>query len=225
MPKWLRDFWNWMDADLKESFKEDDSTSHLVMIDAEDKARETLREDKMETEYKPQHETAIDLINAVKSETEKAGAGNDVGLAIKTTSEEPMNILELKRSYLDNGTFGKLSHRGIPIMHTVERPWLSNQRSISCIPAGVYKLKRYTSTNYPSAFYLENTDLGVSLRGKTQRTAILIHVANFVKDVEGCIGPGMELHPTTWGVSQSRVAMGELNKLIKEGEEWELVIT
>ena len=201
MPKWLRDFWNWMDADIKEAFNEEE--------------KEMVGND-----YMPANDTAVGLINAVKNEV-----SNDVGLAIKTTSEEPMNILELKRAYLDIGVFGKLSHRGIPIMHTVERPWLSNQRSISCIPAGVYRLKRYTSKNYPSAFYLENEDLGVSLQGNTQRTAILIHVGNFVKDVQGCIAPGLELHPTTWGVSQSRLAMTELNKLIKEGEEWELVIT
>lgn len=206
MPQWLRDFWNWMDADLKEVFNKEE--------------KEMVGND-----YMPQYETTIDLINAVKSEATIEGAVSLTGIDLKLSTGEPMNILELKRAYLDNGAFGKLSHKGIPIMHTVERPWLSNQRSISCVPAGVYKLKRYTSTNYPSAFYLENEDLGVSLRGNTQRTAILIHVGNFVKDVQGCIAPGMELHPTTWGVSQSRVAMGELNKLIKEGEEWELVIT
>lgn len=143
----------------------------------------------------------------------------------KKTREETMKILELKRNYLDNGTFGKITHKGEFICHTVEKPWLSNQPSISCIPPGDYRLKHYSSTKHPSSFSLENENLGVSLYGDTIRTAILIHIANFEHELLGCIAPGLELHPNTWGVAKSKLAMGELKKLITTAEDWILRIT
>ena len=44
------------------------------------------------------------------------------------------------------------------------------------------------------------------LSGTKKRYAL---TANFPKNVKGCIGLGTEYHPNTWGVANSRVAIGE----------------
>jgi len=138
-----------------------------------------------------------------------------------------MKKIELKRSYLKIATFGEMSHNGVLICYTVEKPWVSNKPFTSCIPPGAYKIHRYSSKRYPSCFSLENHNLGVYLEKceRSIRDHILIHIANFPSDVEGCIGPGLTLHTERWGVGQSRLAMGELNKLITDASQWELVIT
>lgn len=51
-----------------------------------------------------------------------------------------MGNLVLRRTYLDNCTIGKWSKDGVHLVYTVERPWLSNKKSVSCIPAGNYNL-------------------------------------------------------------------------------------
>lgn len=124
-------------------------------------------------------------------------------------------MLELKRAYLDNCTIGKMYFKGEFVCYTVERPWLNNEKGVSCIPAGVYSLEPYTSSKYFDCFFLGNKNLGVGLLETFQRTYILIHPANYASELEGCIAPGLDLHPSTWGVSQSRVAMDKLRKLIK----------
>ncbi len=137
-----------------------------------------------------------------------------------------MNYLKLIRSPLDNCTPGKVYHDD-PINHicyTIERPWLSNKPNISCIPPGEYELHRISTPKHPDAFYLSNPDLGVSWNGDTTRTLIEMHIFNFPGESKGCIGPGMSLHPTHWGVSRSADAMKMLNELIKPGEEWRMII-
>ena len=127
-------------------------------------------------------------------------------------------MLVLERSYLDNCTIGKMYHRGELICYTVERPWLNNQKSISCIPHGTYDLARYDSGRFPDCFSLTCHDLGVGLTNEYHRNYILIHPGNFPGDIEGCIAPGLSLHPATWGVSSSRDAMTKLRHLISDGE-------
>ena len=139
-------------------------------------------------------------------------------------SEKTTKIIELKRNCLDNGTFGKITLDGEFLCYTVERPWLSNLPFKSCVPPGEYDLHPYDSPKHPNCFYLENKNLGVSLSGTT-RTHILIHVANWVEEVEGCIGPGMSLHPARWGVGRSKSAMNKLRSLIDcDKFDWKLRI-
>jgi len=123
-------------------------------------------------------------------------------------------MMKLERAYLDNCTIGKLYRHGQFLCYTVERPWLSNRKSISCIPPGEYKVEPYESPTFGDVFFLQNKALGVSLYEDTQRTAILIHPANFPHQLEGCIAPGLELNPDTWGVARSKDAMRLLKTYI-----------
>jgi hypothetical protein len=123
-------------------------------------------------------------------------------------------MLKLKRSYLDNCTIGKLYFKGELICYTMERPWLNNKKSVSCVPEGIYNIHPFTSEKHPDCFYLECNDLGVGILANMQRTYILIHPGNFPHDIEGCIAPGLEMHPSTWGVMHSRKAMEKIRNLI-----------
>ncbi len=66
---------------------------------------------------------------------------------------------------------------------SIELPYKGNQQNKSAIPAGIYELE-YLS-NSPSFKYPHYCVKGVPGRG-----AIKIHVANYVKELRGCIAPG-----------------------------------
>lgn len=61
---------------------------------------------------------------------------------------------------------------------TLELPWKDNQRRISCIPAGKYDIRKYSSPSKGRVFLLEEVP---------NRSFIEIHSGNFHFDVLGCI--------------------------------------
>ena len=82
-------------------------------------------------------------------------------------------------SSLDEGTFGVMLFDGKPFAVTGERPWRDNQKSVSCIPTGMYLCKRYKSEKYPDTFEIMNVP---------NRTYVLFHQGNFpLEDSEGCV--------------------------------------
>lgn len=95
------------------------------------------------------------------------------------------------------GTFSNL-HVGNFVFPAIEREWMNNERRISCIPNGEYRLVPYSSPKYPRAYALVNESLGVYKHeadvnkdiNKT-RYAILIHSANLPSQLAGCIAIGM----------------------------------
>ena len=99
-----------------------------------------------------------------------------------------MYRLELIRLNKDstNPTIGKLYvYRGneeICEVDTLELPWKHNQRNVSCIPAGKYWVRKRWSKKYGMHFHI--TDV-------PDRSWILIHVANFVTQLRGCIAVGL----------------------------------
>tara|TARA_Y100000310_G_C20700807_1_gene829687 strand:- start:1080 stop:1517 length:438 start_codon:yes stop_codon:yes gene_type:complete len=109
------------------------------------------------------------------------------------------------------GTFGTLySHDGRVICRTVEREWLDNKPSISCVPEGMYELEWTNSPRFGECFALVNEQLGVSVSGDTTRTHILIHAANYPNELQGCIAPGQSFMELRWGVKSSRNALEAL---------------
>jgi len=70
--------------------------------------------------------------------------------------------------------------------YLVELPWEFNKIGESCIPIGRYTLKKLNSSpsfNYPH-FEVMNVP---------GRTGIKWHIANYVRELLGCGGPGMKL--------------------------------
>jgi hypothetical protein len=135
-------------------------------------------------------------------------------------------IIEIRRSLLDNCTIGEWFHEGSQICYSLELPWLSNIPFKSCIPPGDYSIKPISTEKHPDSFFLENKDLGVSWQGDTIRTLIEVHIANYIRQIVGCLAPGMDLHQSIgdvpW-VGKSGDAMGMLNQLI-DSEGWKIRI-
>ena len=87
----------------------------------------------------------------------------------------------LQRTYYPNGTNGTLFVNDEEICHTIELPWLNNQRRVSCIPEGSYRLRKR---------YNEKFKWHLALEAVKGRSGILIHPANDAKkELLGCIAP------------------------------------
>jgi hypothetical protein len=116
-----------------------------------------------------------------------------------------MNLMLLRDP--DDGvrTFGTLSWSDDQIeLQTLERAWIpagdgspGGHHLTSCVPRGTYELVLHDTLKHPQTWALVNPDLGVYHElndipsGKTGRVASLIHSANLVHQLEGCIGVGL----------------------------------
>ena len=107
-------------------------------------------------------------------------------------------VLERNKSTLHSVT-GKLllldnKNNLILQLQTLERPWVFNERKISCIPSGTYLVKRHISPKFGQCFKIQD------VKG---RSDILIHSGNVVKDTLGCVLVGL----TSGTVDDSDTAM------------------
>ncbi|MGM5482318.1 MAG: DUF5675 family protein [Nanobdellota archaeon] len=109
--------------------------------------------------------------------------------------------------------------------HTIELPWKDNQVNISCIPQGIYTVKKYNSPKYGKCFLVQEVP---------GRTYILFHYGNWAGDRSkgyrsnslGCILVGKRA-AVIYGqraVANSRVAMSEFMDSAKDTESFELTI-
>jgi len=84
-------------------------------------------------------------------------------------------------------TFGVLLREdGIPFALALERPWLDNQRSVSCIPAGTYRAIRHKSPRFGETFWIQDVP---------GRSEILFHKGNIDDDSHGCVLVGEQFDP------------------------------
>ena len=67
--------------------------------------------------------------------------------------------------------------------NTLELPYKDNQRNISCIPKGDYQGKKRWSEKYGNHIHILNVP---------NRSFILIHPANFAKQLRGCVAVGID---------------------------------
>ncbi len=113
--------------------------------------------------------------------------------------------LQLLRSYFPNGTNGELWYGDHLICHTIELPWLNNQRNISCIPEGTYKLQKR---------FAEKFQWHLVLTKVPGRQLILMHTANnALLQLRGCIAPVCKLNSPGIG-SSSHDAIKIINDLV-----------
>ncbi len=96
---------------------------------------------------------------------------------------------------------------------TVERPWKDNALGVSCIPAGDYVVRKHVSPSKGACFEIQDVP---------ERTHILIHVANWSRELQGCIAPGQGINLRSDMVTSSRAALDEM--LLKIEDEWTLEI-
>lgn len=101
---------------------------------------------------------------------------------------------------------------------SLELDWQNNEFQESCIPAGTYKIKKRYSAKYKNHFHVLDVP---------DREMILIHTANYNKEIKGCIAPGSfhsDIDKDGWlDVKNSRIS---LNKILAElDDESELIIS
>lgn len=132
------------------------------------------------------------------------------------------NKLILIRDYQEKQTLGEYliyqDHKIAGIFKCLELPWLDNQRNISCIPEGKYKVvKRKT----------EKRGLHFHILDVPGRTWILLHPGNYYFDIQGCQLPGMSFTDINkdglLDVTGSTIALNKMLELLPE--EFEITIT
>lgn len=130
-----------------------------------------------------------------------------------------MNTVVLLREYRMDCTVGHVVLPSGRQINSLERPWLSNRRNISCIPEGVYDcawLERSGSGRYQRCWHV------LDVPG---RSGILWHTGNVMLDTNGCIMPGMtfgRLNVMT-AVLSSLVAMNIMRSEL-ENQDFKLII-
>lgn len=100
---------------------------------------------------------------------------------------ERTNLVTIKRVFKEQGQYrGKLvaynTEGRMFIANTMELPWLGNEKNISCIPPGTYKVTYTHSPSFNKYTY--------EVQKVPDRDGIRFHSVSFVKDLLGCIGLG-----------------------------------
>lgn len=137
--------------------------------------------------------------------------------------------------YLPDATLGRLviqTQHGIETLATLERPWIPGRApggaaAVSSVPDGSYVLQRHSRPNGDVCVALRNPALGVFYSdasipaGKSGRTLILIHAANYVDELMGCIAPGLArmISENRMMVTSSRAAMEIVMAAFEAGDK------
>lgn len=149
-------------------------------------------------------------------------------------------ILTLQRQqYLADCTLGFLEVAGRKFF-TIERPWEPHPTGLagadfrSCVPEGSYRLVPWTRPSGEKTLALSNPTLDVypapydipRERHGVARCLILIQAADYVHDVLGGIGPGLDRSHgrNGWLVTSSRDAMNQIRTLVAHKFDLTLII-
>lgn len=140
--------------------------------------------------------------------------------------KDDRNVIHLQRDYKDDCTLGKITFPNGFSLYTLELPWKENKQLISCIPEGMYQIRmrhsgvvsRSTGGEYTTGWEVTDVD---------DRTYIMIHPGNTVKDFLGCIGVGLTVGKLGGkdAVLSSRVAFRKFMKEASSKDVWYLSIT
>ena len=131
-----------------------------------------------------------------------------------------MRVITLNRfGYLPTHTPGMIIYGEPDVKYfaTMEPPWRYNQDNTSCIPEGHYHARRFTSPKRGVVWQLDEVP---------QRENIQIHILNFARQTEGCIGLGLR-HAIIDGepaIADSALAVQQFNVLLIAEDEIEIVI-
>jgi len=129
-----------------------------------------------------------------------------------------MKKLKLVRvSEYKDATLGVLCLDARPMFVTLEDRWFDNEKQLSCIPAGKYKIKRHDSPKFGKVYLVCDVP---------NRSHILIHAGNTKEDTHGCILLGMMygLLGTNVAVLSSRAAFEQFMLAMNNEEEATLEI-
>ena len=132
--------------------------------------------------------------------------------ALKCTQPIPsnlatINLLIIRDTFTEESTVGELFLNGELMCDTLENPWKDNQRNISCIPEGEYKVRIRLARESATRDYLH-----LLVKHVPNRDWILFHRGNSAKDTSGYILVGLGSQQDY--VQNSRLAMDLLMKEI-----------
>ena len=158
------------------------------------------------------------LLKCIKNLFQKL-KGLEYPKSIISKVDNSINLLVIRDEFTDKSTIGKLFLNGEMFCYTLELPYLDNQRSISCIPAGEYKVRLRTAKESSTRDYLH-----LLVQDVEGRSYILVHIGNFPKDTKGCILVGQSRQQDR--VNNSRLAMDLIVKEVLNlgGENINLII-
>jgi hypothetical protein len=129
-----------------------------------------------------------------------------------------MKHLRLVRvSEYKGSTMGVLCINDIPEFVTLEDAWRNNERMISCIPTGEYKIRQRNSPKFGRTYRVEDVP---------GRSHILFHAGNTHEDTHGCILLGMQFGKIKGepAILSSRTAFSSFMQMMIGVSEAELVI-
>jgi hypothetical protein len=96
--------------------------------------------------------------------------------------ETPEILIDTKM--YEDCTLGRLFYKDFQC-YTLELPWLDNLKKVSCVPAGTYSAKKYTSAKHGCVILLDNVP---------NRSFIEVHAGNYTSQIQGCclVGDGIK---------------------------------
>ena len=135
------------------------------------------------------------------------------------SSLSKINLLILRDTFSDESIIGELFLNGERFCDTLELPFRDNQRSVSCIPVGEYKVRLRLPRESATRDYIH-----LLVQDVPSRDYILLHRGNSAKDTRGCILVGQGSQQDV--VHNSTLAMDLLIKEIINlgGEDINLII-
>jgi hypothetical protein len=133
-----------------------------------------------------------------------------------TSNLGKINLLLIRDTFTEESTIGELFLNGERFCDTLELPYRDNKRSISCIPAGEYKVRLRLPRESATRDYIH-----LLVKDVKDRSHILFHRGNTAKDTRGCILVGQGTQQDI--VHNSTLAMDLLIKeIINLGEGYDI---
>jgi hypothetical protein len=128
-----------------------------------------------------------------------------------------MKLTLVRIGEYQDATFGALSIDGRPYFTTLEDKWRNNEKMVSCIPKGKYKIAAHRSPKFGECYQVLNVP---------NRSHILIHAGNTHVDTHGCILLGLTF--STEGdqakILSSRAAIAKFMQLLSGELEADLEV-
>ena len=100
----------------------------------------------------------------------------------KPTEVKGVNLLLIRDTFTKESTIGRLFINGESFCDTLENPYINNERNVSCIPEGSYKVRLRLARESATRDYLH-----LLVQDVPNRDWILFHIGNTSKDTSGCI--------------------------------------
>lgn len=99
-----------------------------------------------------------------------------------TSNLAAINLLIIRDTFTKESTIGELFLNGERMCDTLELPWKDNQKNISCIPEGVYKVRLRLARESATRDYLH-----LLIEDVPNRKWVLVHRGNTASDSRGCV--------------------------------------